>query len=142
MQIIARPFIPAALPEAVATAESAAVGRGRQGTAETLQSELNHFWDGMMDTMEERTGVEAIEHDRARDSAYLASKGRALRAEVDRMPDGPGKEAALEKLDSFLQKQTARIQNTYQREMAAQAGEGPVLDERSFQSKIRMKTLL
>ena len=139
MRITANPP-PTALPGMQAPDQVAAAPP--PGIAGTLDAKLANFWHGMLDTMEERTGVDAIEHDRARDSAYLASKGRALRAEIDRLPDGPHKAAALEKLDGFVEKNTARIEQDYRRAMTVETGGGVVRDPSAFLSKLHLKSLL
>ena len=106
-----------------------------------LDAKLAHFWEGMLDTMEERSGVVGIKHDRDRDLSYLASKSRALHTEFNRMPDGPDKRAVLDKLDHFVQDNTKRIENNYQRAMARETGSAP-LDEKAFAVKMRMRDLV
>lgn len=106
-----------------------------------LDAKLARFWEGMVDTMEERSGVAGIKHDRDRDRSYLSSKSRALHAEFNRLPDGPDKRAVMDKLDRFVQDNVNRIESTYQRALARETGAAP-LDEKAFAVKMRMRGLV
>ena len=89
-------------------------------TASSIDAKLASFWDGMLDTFEERSGLEAIEHDRGRDLSYLRSHGRQLESAISQMPNGPEKDAAASKLSTFIAKNESRIERQYQRALAAE----------------------
>lgn len=130
------------MPDTVGAVKFTAAAKGTQDIAHSLDAKLARFWEGMLDTMEERSGVEGIQHDRDRDLNHLGHQSRSLRAEIQRMPDGYVKDHALDKLDRFVQDNTKRIEDTYQRSLAHENGWAPPLDEKVFAMKIRMKDLL
>lgn len=134
---------PSPLPSSAEMPAAVAAPSGdARGIAARLEAKLGRFWEGMVDTMEERTGIDAIQHNHDRDRGYLARQGRALLAEISGLPDGPDKDAALHKLERFVQTHTKRIEDTYQRAMARETGAGLALDGPAFSAKIRMKDLL
>lgn len=87
-----------------------------------LDTKLASFWSGMMDDCEERTGMEAVEHDRTRDLNYLHSKGRQLEREISRMPQGISQDLAAHKLKTFIATHEQRIEREYKAALGAVQG--------------------
>ena len=107
--------------------ESAAVGNtskstgaaGQRSEPTVIDNQLRDFWKSMNDTMEEREGLEAVEHDHARDSGYLNMRGAEIKREVMQMPEGEGRDRAMAKLEKFLTSEMSRVESRYQRGLAS-----------------------
>lgn len=91
--------------------------KNQYGAFSSIASKLANFWSDMLDTFEERTGLDAVEHDHSRDLSYLKSKGSRLQGEIDKMPPGPAREAATATLQNFLAREESRIEKRYQQEL-------------------------
>lgn len=91
--------------------------KNQYAASASITSKLANFWSGMLDTFEERTGLDAVEHDHSRDLSYLKSKGSHLQGEIDKMPPGPAREAATATLQDFLAREESRIEKRYQQEL-------------------------
>ncbi|WP_159917498.1 hypothetical protein [Pantoea sp. 18069] len=93
-----------------------------------IDQQLASFWQGRIDTFEEREGVELVQYEHSRDASFLQSKGGQLRAEVEKMPAGPEKDEAKQKLESFLKSNSDKIEARYQQGMARETGSLPARD--------------
>ena len=107
--------------------ESAAIGNTSKSTGAAgqrleptvIDNQLRDFWKSMIDTMEEREGLEAVEHDHARDSGFLNMRGAEIKREVMQMPEGEGRDRAMAKLEKFLTSEMSRVESRYQRGLAS-----------------------
>jgi len=99
-----------------------------RSSPDSMDQKLASFWQGKVVTFEEREPREQIQYEHDNDLGFLRSKGSKLEAEVEKMPAGPEKEATQQKLKSFLQTSSDRIELTYQQAMARETGLLPARD--------------
>lgn len=135
------PPAPAPAPD-VPEAAPASARYDWSGFYGSVEHKLLSFWDGMRSDMQERTGVDAVQHTYDMNIGFLERKGDTLRAEVNAMPEGPRKEQSREQLENFLRNNTERIENAYQHGMARETASGTALNEQAFQTKVRTRNLL
>lgn len=85
---------------------------------------LDSFWSGMMDTFEERSGIDAVKHNYERDMSFLLSKGKQLNEKLSGMNSWMAAPRA-EQLHGFLSGEKARIEAEYKQGMAQLEGGQP-----------------
>ena len=85
---------------------------------------MKTFWSDMVDTFEERSGKEAVQHDYDRDMSFLLNKASQLNKTISGMNSWSAANKS-EQLHDFVVREKTRIESQYERGMSRLDGVKP-----------------